>query len=112
MIAHGIALLVLLLAGHALADYPLQGDFLAQGKNRHTALGAVWWPHALTSHALIHAGFVTALTGSALLGIAEFAVHWVTDWLKCENRIGINTDQTIHVACKLAWWWLAMKGIA
>lgn len=26
-------LLFILIAGHALADYPLQGDFLAKGKN-------------------------------------------------------------------------------
>lgn len=112
MIAHGFALLVLLLAGHALADYPLQGDFLSQGKNRHTALGAVWWPHALTAHAIIQAGVVTLLTGSAVLGAAEFVIHWATDWLKCEGTIGINTDQAIHVACKVAWWLLCLWVIA
>jgi hypothetical protein len=43
-------LLLLLLAGHALADFPLQGPFLAKGKNRRTALGRVWWPHAPAGH--------------------------------------------------------------
>lgn len=32
-----ISLLILLLGGHALADYPLQGDFLAKGKNHRLA---------------------------------------------------------------------------
>lgn len=101
---------MLLLAGHALADYPLQGQFLADGKNRHTTLGRTFWPHALTAHALIHGGMVTALTGSAALGAAETVVHWVTDWLKCEGKIGLHTDQAIHVACKLVWF--ALVGLA
>ena len=96
-------MLLFLLAGHALADYPLQGEFLALGKNRHTKIGAEWWPWLLTSHAVIHGAFVAALTGSLGLGVAEIVVHWATDWLKCENKISFHTDQTIHVICKLVW---------
>jgi hypothetical protein len=103
-------LLLLLLAGHALADYPLQGDFLAQAKSRHTKLGALYWPHALTAHSLIHGGVVTLLTGSALLGLAETVIHGITDWLKCEGKIDLNTDQAIHAACKVAWCVLVMWG--
>jgi hypothetical protein len=99
----GAELLFLLLAGHALADYPLQGQYLATGKNRHTDLGRSIWPHALAAHSLIHGGVVALLTGSVLLGLAETMAHAVTDWLKCEGKIGFNTDQAIHVACKLAW---------
>ena len=33
MIDHAMLVLIYLLAGHALADYPLQGDFLARQKN-------------------------------------------------------------------------------
>jgi hypothetical protein len=99
--------LLMLLAGHALCDYPLQGDFLAQGKNRHTKLGAMeggtMWLHLLTAHALIHGGMVALVTGRADLGVAEAAIHWATDWAKCEGRIGYHTDQAIHVACKLVW---------
>lgn len=103
----GPALLLLLLAGHALADYPLQGAFLAEAKNRHTPAGAALWPHALAAHSLIHGGMVTLLTGSALLGAAETAAHAATDWAKCEGRIGYHADQAIHVACKVAWFALA-----
>lgn len=43
-----------LLVAHALCDYPLQGDFLARGKNRHAwpsvLDGVAVWPHALTAH--------------------------------------------------------------
>lgn len=98
-----IELLFLLVAGHALCDYPLQGDFLAQAKNRNTPVGKVFWPHALFAHAMIHGGAVTLLTGSALLGALEAIVHAATDWLKCEGRITLNTDQAIHIACKVLW---------
>lgn len=96
-------LLFLLLAAHALADYPLQGPFLSEAKNRNTAIGKVFWPHALLAHSIIHGGFVLLLTGSVWLGIAEVCIHAATDWLKCEGRISLNVDQLIHVACKAAW---------
>lgn len=102
----GAELLFLLLVGHALADYPLQGQFLAQGKNRHTDLGRDIWPHALAAHAMIHGGLVTLLTGSAVLGLAETAIHAATDWLKCEGKISFNVDQAIHIACKVVWFTL------
>jgi hypothetical protein len=103
-------MLFFLIVGHALADYPLQGDFLAQAKNRNTPVGKIFWPHALGAHAMIHAGFVTLITGSVLLGIAEAVVHAVTDWLKCENKISLNTDQAVHIACKVIWAALAADG--
>lgn len=96
-------MLFLLIVGHALADYPLQGDFLAQAKNRNTPVGKLFWMHALPAHSVIHGGFVTVITGSLWLGIAETVIHGVTDWLKCENRISLNTDQIVHLACKVLW---------
>ena len=98
-----LTVLFWLVVGHSLADYPLQGDFLAQGKNRHTPLGAMFWPHALFAHAMIHGGFVALFTGSIALGVAEVVVHAITDFLKCENWIGLRFDQTIHFACKILW---------
>lgn len=100
MFAH---MLFLLIAAHALADYPLQGDFLAQAKNRNTAIGKVFWPHALFAHSMIHGGFVLIITGSMWFALAEVAIHAATDWLKCEGKISLNSDQSIHIACKLAW---------
>lgn len=104
MIAHGwLELLVLLLAAHFLFDFPLQGDFLANAKNRHTPVGAIFWPFALPGHALIHGAAVMLLTGSTFLGALEFTAHGITDFLKCENKIGPRTDQAIHIGCKLLW---------
>lgn len=98
-----LTILFLLMFCHFLADYPLQGDFLAQAKNRNTAVGKVFWLHALTAHAVIHGGFVLLITGSIWLALAEVLIHAVTDFLKCDNLITLNTDQFIHIACKVAW---------
>ena len=96
-------LLFALVFAHALADYPLQGEFLSQAKNRNTPIGKMFWLHALPAHAIIHGGFVLMLTGSVWLGIAETVIHGFTDWLKCENKISLHVDQAIHLICKLVW---------
>jgi len=98
-----IHLLAMLTFAHALADYPLQGPFLSEAKNRNTSLGKMFWPHALGAHSVIHGGFVLLLTGSLVLTLAETVIHAVTDWLKCEGHIGLNTDQAIHIGCKILW---------
>lgn len=98
-----IALFCLLLVGHAIADYPLQGDFLAKAKNRANPIPGVPWFHGLLPHAAIHGGSVGIITGSVTLGLAEFVVHCIIDDAKCMGRISYNTDQALHVACKVAW---------
>lgn len=94
-------LLFLLLFCHALADYPLQGDFLAKAKNRYAPIPGVPWWQALSAHSAIHAGFVTCVTGSVLLGVVEFVVHFLTDNAKCAGRLSYNQDQAIHVISKV-----------
>lgn len=94
--------LLLLCAGHALCDYPLQGEYLALSKN-HTVSTGKNWPLAMFAHALIHAGMVYLITHSLWMAFAELAIHAVTDWSKCDGRIGSGTDQAIHYACKLLW---------
>lgn len=88
---------------HALADYPLQGDFLSRAKNRVAPIPGVPWYQALGAHAIIHGGFVWAITGVWWLGAAEAVIHAVTDDAKCTGRLSFNQDQAIHVACKAAW---------
>lgn len=95
--------LALMIFAHALADYPLQGDFLARAKNHTAPICGVPWYHALCAHCTIHAGFVGIITGSLVLGIAEFVVHAATDFAKCSGRISYNTDQAIHIGCKVLW---------
>lgn len=107
-----LSALVLLFAfviGHAFADFPLQGDFLSRGKNRHTpppplADGResprLLWVYLMSAHCLVHAGFVWFVCGSALLALAEFVLHWMIDVAKCEGRTSFETDQWLHVATK------------
>lgn len=104
--------LALMLTGHAIADYPLQGDFLAKAKNRYAPIPGVPWYQALGAHAVIHGGFVLAITGSLTLGIAEAAIHFLIDDTKCRGRISYNTDQFLHIACKAVWALALYAGIA
>lgn len=99
----GLTMFGALLVGHALADYPLQGDFLARAKNRTAPIPGIPWQQALGWHAVIHGGAVGLITGVWWLGVLETVIHAVTDDAKCRGKIGFNTDQAIHVACKVLW---------
>lgn len=83
-----LALILALFCAHALCDYPLQGDFLARGKNHKSPLPGVPWYQCLLAHCLIHAGAVALLTWNPWFGIAEFVVHWFTDYSKCDGWFG------------------------
>lgn len=96
-------LLFLLLVAHALCDYPLQGDFLAKAKNRLAPIAGVPWWQALVAHALIHAGAVYLITGSAAFAVVEFVAHAAIDDAKSAGRINYNSDQLLHVWCKVAY---------
>lgn len=98
-----VQLFAVLLVAHAIADYPLQGEFLAKAKNRFDPIPGVPWYQALGAHALIHAGAVGWATGSVTLGAAEWVCHGLIDDLKCGRRIGYNIDQLLHVVCKVIW---------
>ena len=98
-----LVLLFYLLAGHALADYPLQGDYLAKSKNHRLAGDSAGWQLHLFYHALIQGAMVMWLTRSPFLGLAEALVHGVTDWAKCDGRISGRFDQGVHIASKVLW---------
>lgn len=91
------------LIAHALADFPLQGEYLANEKIRKTATDLQSWMVALTAHALIHGGGVWIVSGSASLGAVEVVAHWLIDWRKGEGKFGHLVDQGLHVACKLGY---------
>lgn len=95
-----LVLFLKLVIGHALTDYPLQGDFLAAAKNHRKPIPGVPWYQALAAHSAIQAGMVWLVTGSMLLGCMEFALHAVIDYLKCDGRISFNEDQVAHLLCK------------
>lgn len=106
-----MTMLFYLLAAHALCDYPLQGDFLAKGKNHKAPIPGVPFYHCLIAHALIQGGAVALITGSLAIGVAETAIHAAIDYGKCEGWYGFNTDQILHIACKVAWFLLVIGGV-
>lgn len=101
-----LANFVWLLFAHLLADYPLQGDFLASMKGKNVIV--------LFTHAGIWTGCITLgmhLLGfdpSAAMVIALFVIHAIADVLKARNLLwyrrmdslkgGLLVDQLIHVA--------------
>lgn len=104
-----------LVCGHAVADYALQSDFIAKGKNRHHTTtappGQKWqpvWPLVLSAHGLIHGTAVYIVTGIWWLGQAETVAHCLIDFGKCEAKYGIYTDQGLHIACKVLWVLIAL----
>jgi len=116
----GLALFFALLIGHAVADFPLQGEFLSRGKNRHLAPPPLadgdssprrLWIYLMSAHTLTHAGFVWVITGSALLAFVEFVVHWIIDFLKCERSTGFELDQWLHISTKAVYVILIWGGL-
>ena len=101
-------MLIALIAGHALADYPLQGDFLSKAKNRSAPIPGVPYWQALGAHVIIHGAIVAFVTGIWWLFFAEAAIHWITDDAKCAGKISYNQDQAIHLACKVLWLLIAL----
>lgn len=117
----GVVFIFLALAiGHAIMDFPLQGKFLSEAKDRHADVSGYFggdapagvWIHALTAHSLIHAGAVWVITGSAILGVIELVLHWLIDYAKCEGWTGFHTDQILHYICKLIYAMMIYLGVS
>lgn len=88
-----------LIAGHFVADYPLQSDFIANGKKRPGLYGVPWY-YILSGHAATQSVAVFLITRSMTLALAEFFAHFIIDFVKCEKVIGIHQDQWLHFGCK------------
>jgi hypothetical protein len=89
-----------LIVAHAVCDYPLQGDFLAKGKNHRFPLPGVSPWICLFAHAAIHAGGVALVTGHVTLGVIELILHIAIDRMKVNGWFGFESDQLLHVLCK------------
>ena len=118
--ANALVLFWALLLGHALADFPLQGEFLAVGKDRHADLSAVtggntWpkgmWLYCLTIHSFIQATCVWVVTGSVVIRVIEFVLHWCIDLAPTAGCTHFSVDQGLHVACKAIYAILFFAGI-
>ena len=96
-----------LIIGHAIADFALQSDAMANNKNRNIPKAIPYspsWQYWLIAHSLIHAGVVWIVTGSAVFGIVELICHYVIDLLKCDRHINTHEDQFLHILCKVLYY--------
>lgn len=109
-----ILLLIALLMAHFYFDYAGQGDFMAGAKNVTKAIPGVPYWQPLLGHCFIHGGAVALIVGLSVdpalwwFFVPEAVIHGITDDAKCRGHISYNTDQAVHVACKLAWWGIAL----
>ena len=108
---HTLTLFWAMLVGHAVCDYPLQGDFLARGKNHKAPIPDVPWWICLMAHSVIHGGMVSILTGTLTLGVAEAVTHSCIDWFKCDGRTSFEMDQILHILCKGIWITIIVAGV-
>lgn len=92
-----------LIIGHYFADYVFQNDFIAKAKNHKLPIPGIPWWQLLVAHAAIHAGVVWYLTGNGYCAGAEFLLHTVIDYAKCDGKITFNQDQVLHVLCKIGY---------
>lgn len=101
----------LLMFGHYLADYPLQGAFLAKEKSHLNGkdpdhpdvVPLAPWYQTLLAHAWIHGGFIFLVTHSLTLAMLEIAAHGAIDYSKCAKKLTYNQDQALHFVCKAVW---------
>jgi hypothetical protein len=93
---------------HGLADFSLQSDSMARGKNRHRFDPSTVppgqktvnrWKYWMSAHALVNGLVFYFVFGSLLVAVLEVITHCVIDILKCENKINIFTDQLLHYGC-------------
>lgn len=103
--------------GHAVADFPLQGEYLATGKNwrllkrlQDPSRPEHIWMVCMGAHCLVHAGAVWLITGSSLFGFIELVLHWSIDVAKCKGKTSFNQDQALHIICKAAYVGVCLAG--
>lgn len=106
-------LLLILFAGHYLADYALQSRFMSENKKKVfiEPIGI----HSLTAHASIHGLIIGLLSGSFSAGIFVAISHWLIDFVRSSDWLadklvksglidkkrpmlfGIHLDQFLHL---------------
>ena len=95
-------LLLVLCMGHFAGDFVLQNDRIAMEKcpGQDVTLPWYWW---MIAHSACHGLIATIITGSALIGGAEWIAHFTIDYFKCKGKFSLLVDQILHLACKFTW---------
>lgn len=98
-------LLLALVAGHYLADFALQNDFVATQKQHagQTAMGA----HALVAHCWHHAAVAALIAylfgyDPLIAGVVIGGTHLTIDLGKIRGLYSINIDQIQHISVCIA----------
>jgi len=85
-----IELLIKYLLGHFLADFPLQGQYLAETKGKDNI--------SMFAHCMIYAGVISLLVGFQFwVFCVLFISHWLIDRYKCNGWISLLLDQCFHI---------------
>ena len=100
-----LELFFLLAALHFVADYPMQGDYMAQAKNKYLPQGKGIWMWVLLAHAMIHGAAVFVSTLMIGIALIEVITHATIDHLKNSGKLGSGSkgymvDQSLHVGLK------------
>lgn len=106
MITDPYLVAILLIGGHFLGDFPLQGQYLSDAKNIKNPIPGIPWWWALFGHSSIHGMIVGLITLNPALVLLETVAHFSIDLKKCLGKISFVEDQLSHILCKMVIFWL------
>jgi len=106
---------LLMVLGHCIGDYVLQTNFLAKGKSpkfwAETKDKTGWIP-VLFAHSMIWTACImlpllllvwpTIGLPFIICFVANIAIHFFVDWLKCVGKTNMLIDQGLHLAQMVA----------
>jgi len=110
-----LELFILLIFAHALADFGLQSNTMAQRKSRlyekklkieyekknPTEKFQPLWFFFLFAHSIIHGLCIWALTENMTWALLEIPFHFIIDSLKTHGKTNIHGDQFLHLCTKI-----------
>lgn len=96
-------ILFLMLFTHVLGDFILTTEASSRYKNQHIdrPSGVPGWGYWLTAHAFLHGGLIYFVTENWLIAMYIFLMHWIIDYVKCNDKINADQDQVLHISCIL-----------
>ncbi len=104
-----IEILFMLLFLHFLGDFTFQTESMAKGKNRHRKPDYIpkgqkfkkTWFYWLSAHAFIQGGLIYIFFPIIWIVLFEVIMHFILDFLKCENITNPHIDQFFHFLLRI-----------